>query len=327
MHTLSRAEIRSLMARHDIRPAHGLGQNFLVDGNILRKIAGLLDLGGDDTVCEVGPGLGALTRELAAAAGRVVAVEKDARIIPALEEALNEARLFDMVNSDGGAASPDNGGALPANGAASPDTGGALTSNGATLPKHAGGNIEIVNADFLDYDLSAMPAGYKLTGNLPYYITTPVMMKAVESASMPSRMVFMMQKEVAERICAASGSRDYGAVSVAVQYRCRTELAMKVPAEVFMPKPRVDSAVIVLEPAPGHRGVPKDEDLFRKTVRAGFGQRRKMLRNALSPLAPDAAALGAAFERAGIEGTARAESLSVEQFISLSDAISDIIEK
>ncbi|MDR0596141.1 MAG: 16S rRNA (adenine(1518)-N(6)/adenine(1519)-N(6))-dimethyltransferase RsmA [Clostridiales Family XIII bacterium] len=305
-HSLNRSELRAIFARHGIAPSHSLGQNFLVDGNVLRKIAGLLELEPSDTVCEVGPGLGALTRELSARAGRVVAVEKDARLAPALREVLGGA-----VAGTGGA---DAVGA-PAD-AESAD--GATASGGCA-------NTEIVTADFLEYDLDTLPRGYKLAGNLPYYITTPIIMKAAEADNMPSRMVFMMQREVAERICAPPGGKDYGAVSVAVQYRCRAHYAMDVSAEVFMPKPRVDSAVIVIEPAHGHRGLAENEDVFRKTVRAGFGQRRKMLRNALSALVPDAGALGAAFARAGVEGTARAEALSVEQFIALSDEINGII--
>jgi 16S rRNA (adenine1518-N6/adenine1519-N6)-dimethyltransferase len=146
-------------------------------------------------------------------------------------------------------------------------------------------------------------------------------MKAVESENVPSRAVFMMQREVAERICAPPGGKEYGAVSVVVQYRCRAEYAMNVSREVFLPKPRVDSAVIVLKPDLGHRGTPRDEGVFFAAVKAGFGQRRKMLRNALSALVPDAGALDAAFERAGVKGTARAETLSVEEFIALADAI------
>jgi 16S rRNA (adenine1518-N6/adenine1519-N6)-dimethyltransferase len=303
-HSLNRSELRAIFARHGIAPSHSLGQNFLVDGNILRKIAGLLELEPGDTVCEVGPGLGALTQELSARAGRVVAVEKDARLAPALREVLGGAVA-------GGA---DAVGAL----ADAEGTDGAAATGGCA-------NTEIVTADFLEYDLDSLPQGYKLAGNLPYYITTPIIMKAAEADNMPSLMVFMLQREVAERICAPPGGKDYGAVSVAVQYRCRARYAMDVSAEVFMPKPRVDSAVIVIEPARGHRGLAENEDVFRKTVRAGFGQRRKMLRNALSALVPDSSALGAAFERAGVEGTARAEALSVEQFIALSDEINGII--
>jgi 16S rRNA (adenine1518-N6/adenine1519-N6)-dimethyltransferase len=185
----------------------------------------------------------------------------------------------------------------------------------------AAANIEIAHMDFLDYELGSMPAGYKLAGNLPYYITTPIIMKAMESDSIPALMVFMIQKEVAGRITASPGGKEYGAISVAVRYRCRAEYAMDVSREVFMPKPNVDSAVIRLRPESGLRGTPRDEKLFFAVIKAGFGQRRKMLRNALKEIAGSAERLEAAFENSGVKGTARAETLDVEEFIALSDAL------
>jgi len=308
------------MERHGIRPVHSLGQNFLADGNILRKIAERLELDGSDTVCEVGPGLGALTQELAGRAGRVVAVEKDARMIPVLEEVLGGA-----LHCDPQAAHSMTDRAANATNATNAEDDASATNTGDANSVNNLGSVQIIIADFLDYDLSTLPPGYKLTGNLPYYITTPAMMKAIESANTPSLMVFMMQREVAERICAPPGGKEYGAVSVAVQYRCLTEYAMNISREVFVPKPHVDSALIALKPTPGRRGTPRDESVFFASVKAGFGQRRKMLRNALSALVPDPEALDAAFGRAGVKGTARAETLSVEEFIALSDAIADTI--
>jgi 16S rRNA (adenine1518-N6/adenine1519-N6)-dimethyltransferase len=285
MKTVSRrAGTRTLMERYGIKPTKSLGQNFLTDANIVRKIAELSELSPDDVVCEIGPGLGALTAELSARAGRVVAVEKDARLIPALEHFL--------AGEEGGAG-------------------------------FAADNVSVIHADFLEYDLSELPAGYKLTGNLPYYITTPAVMKAVESSNIPSLIVFMTQREVARRICASPGGKDYGAVSVAVQYRCDAGYALDVSREVFVPKPNVDSAVITLRTKPGHRGVPVNEALFFAVVKSSFGQRRKMLRNSLSSLVPDANALCAAFDKAEVKGTARAETLSVEEFVALADAIGD----
>ncbi|MDR2163036.1 MAG: 16S rRNA (adenine(1518)-N(6)/adenine(1519)-N(6))-dimethyltransferase RsmA [Clostridiales Family XIII bacterium] len=271
---------RALMKRYDIRPVKSLGQNFLVDTNIVNNISALPELGPDDTVCEIGSGFGSLTAELSARAGRVIAIEKDSRMIPALMEALTASGAID--------------------------------------------NVEVVCADFLDYDLGLLPAGCKLVGNLPYRVTTPILMKAVDSPDIPPVMVFMMQREVAERICASPGGKDYGAVSVAIQYRYKAEYAMDVSREVFMPRPNVDSAVVVLKSAPERCGTPKDEALFFAVIKAGFGQRRKMLRNALSSLAPNAGALEAAFTRAGVKGTARAETLSVDDFIALSDALAEV---
>ncbi|MDR1042417.1 MAG: 16S rRNA (adenine(1518)-N(6)/adenine(1519)-N(6))-dimethyltransferase RsmA [Clostridiales Family XIII bacterium] len=298
------------MERYGVKPVKSLGQNFLADANIVRKIAELSELGPDDVVCEIGPGLGALTTELASRAGRVIAVEKDARIIPALEHALA---------GEGAAAGS---GSVAGNvNAAHADF---FDDNLRELPPgadSAAGNVSIIHADFLEYDLGELPPGYKLTGNLPYYITTPAIMKAVESQNKPSLIVFMTQREVARRICASPGGKDYGAVSVAVQYRCDTKYAMDVSREVFIPKPNVDSAVIALKTDPGHRGVPKNEALFTAVVKNSFGQRRKMLRNSLSSLVPDADSLSEAFDKAGVKGTARAETLSVEEFVALADAI------
>jgi 16S rRNA (adenine1518-N6/adenine1519-N6)-dimethyltransferase len=309
--TPNRTEIRALMEHYGVKPSKALGQNFLADGNIISKIVDLLDLREGDTVLEIGPGFGALTFEIAArlgavsdsfapaagpdhaSGGHIIAVEKDSRLAAVLEGAFAQASAV----------------------------GGADGASGT------GARVNVVSADFLDYDLSALPAGYKIAGNLPYSITTPAIMKAVEAAgtAAPAAMVFMVQKEVAERLCAPPGGRDYGAISVAVQYRCRAEIAMTVSREVFIPKPHVDSAVLVLTPEPGRCGTPKDEALFLSVVKAGFGQRRKMLRNALSNLLPDAETLAASFARAGIEGTARAETLPVRAFIALADAIYDIL--
>jgi 16S rRNA (adenine1518-N6/adenine1519-N6)-dimethyltransferase len=268
------SELRALMLRHNLRFTASLGQNFLVDSNVVKKIASLSSLDRDDCVVEVGPGLGALTLELSRRAGRVVAIEIDRRLMPALSEALRSAD-----------------------------------------------NVELVNADILAYDMSGLPPGCKLIGNLPYYITTPIIMKILEQPNPPVSSIFMVQKEVAERIVAPPGGKVYGAISVAVQYRCAVEYAMDVSKEVFVPRPKVDSAVLALTPRGDTRRRPRDEALFFSIVKAGFGQRRKMLRNALSSVAPDRAALQSAFEAADVPETARAETLSVEAFIELSDAI------
>lgn len=183
------------------------------------------------------------------------------------------------------------------------------------------GNTEIVSMDFLDYALPASGA-YKLVGNLPYYITTPILMKAAEAGNLPQLAVFMMQKEVARRVTAAPGSRIYGSVSVAVQYRFDAEYLFEVSREVFIPKPGVDSSVIRLRPRRDERKA-RDEKTFFALVRAGFGQRRKMLRNSLRAAGFTDAAVEAAFEQTGIAPTARAEELSVNDFIALADAVID----
>jgi 16S rRNA (adenine1518-N6/adenine1519-N6)-dimethyltransferase len=186
------------------------------------------------------------------------------------------------------------------------------------------GGVTVINEDFMDFDLSRIEGRWSAAGNLPYYITTPIIMKLVESATPPERMTFMTQKEAADRITALPGSKIYGAVSVLVQYRCRTEYAMDVSREVFLPKPNVDSAVIVLTPDKERYPRPVDEALFINVVKTGFGQRRKMLRNPLSAIVGDKEKLSAAFAKADVAETARAETLTVEKFIALSDAISAV---
>lgn len=184
-------------------------------------------------------------------------------------------------------------------------------------------NIEIINEDFMKFDTQRVPGRFKLVGNLPYYITTPLIMKMLENPVKPELMVFMVQREVAERIVASPGGRVYGAISVMAQYHSRVRYAMDVSREVFLPKPQVDSAVIVLTPGIFEGTRPKDENMFFTVVRAGFGQRRKMLRNALEVIGLSREALGSAFERANIDPMRRAETLGTEEFIILANAISE----
>jgi 16S rRNA (adenine1518-N6/adenine1519-N6)-dimethyltransferase len=185
-------------------------------------------------------------------------------------------------------------------------------------------NLRIVNEDFLKFDVSELGGDYKVIGNLPYYITTPIIARMLELSVLPKNMVFMVQKEVAARLLAKPGGRDYGAISVLVAYKSEASYVMDVTRDVFMPKPSVDSAVIVLRPFLRSR-VPVTQELFFKVVKAGFGQRRKMLSNSLKVLGISPEALDSAFAAAGVSGSARAETLSVEDFIELSDAIAVVI--
>ena len=274
----NRSEINSLMEKHGFRLSKGLGQNLLTDSNIIKKIADSAGITSDETVVEVGPGLGALTSELCIRASRVIAIEIDKRIIPVLEEA---TASFE--------------------------------------------NLEIINIDFMNFGLTNIGEKYKLIGNLPYYITTPIIMKLVEAEKKPELMVFMIQKEVAQRITAEPGSKTYGAISVACQYHCEVDYIADVSREVFLPKPNVDSAVIRLRPYDvGEKAKAKNEELFFAIVKAGFGQRRKMLRNSLLKAGIDKEKIEKAFEQVGIEPTERAEMLSSSDFISLANAIDSL---
>ena len=189
-------------------------------------------------------------------------------------------------------------------------------------------NVTVVNEDILKYDLGQLPGGRLIVvGNLPYYITSPVIAKLLASPQNPSRMVFMMQREVAERIAAPPGNKTCGSISILCQYHCEIQFCMEIRQEVFLPRPRVESAVICMTPAEKYRDRFVDEGLFRAVVRAGFGQRRKTLRNALSVLLAGRGIEGTqvetVFRQAEIDPGLRAERLDVSAFLRLTDAIAN----
>lgn len=274
--------VRQLLNAHGIRIKKRLGQNFLVDRNILQKIVAAAELEADDTVLEVGPGLGALTQALAERAGRVVAVEIDEQLIPVLHKTL------------------------------------------AAYP-----NVTIVHADALRLDLGSLVPGaakVKVVANLPYYITSPLLMHFLEADLPLERLVVMVQAEVAERLQAAPGSKAYGALTVAVQYRAEVTRVAKVPRTVFLPQPGVDSAILCLRLRP-YPVRPKDEGLFFAVVRAAFAQRRKTLRNALAPLAGErGVAVEEVLGKANVDPAVRGETLSIEAFIAVADALAEVSE-
>ena len=187
-------------------------------------------------------------------------------------------------------------------------------------------NIEVIFADALKTDIAALRSehpeltGIKIVGNLPYYITTPILTHLVESDTGADSITIMMQKEVADRISAPAGSRACGAISVCVQYRCEIERILDVGKEAFMPQPKVDSTVLKLIPRKEPAVKVKDEKLFFEVVKAGFSQRRKTLRNSLKTLGKSRETVDLALETAGINGERRAETLSLEEFGALADA-------
>lgn len=190
-------------------------------------------------------------------------------------------------------------------------------------------NIELYWGDALKMDVDALMAEagfdgpYAVVANLPYYITTPLVMNLLEKAPNATELVLMVQAEVAERFIAEPGSKAYGAVSVAVQYRTRAEIAFPVRRTAFTPRPAVDSAVLHLKRYDAMPLVAKDENMLRRTVKAAFGQRRKTLRNALRATGFKDDAILIAAEKAGIDLTRRGETLSLKEFVALSDAFSD----
>ena len=251
-----------------VAPNKSLGQHWLKDREILTRIALAAELVSDDTVLEIGPGLGTLTSELLRQAGKVIAVEYD----------------------------------------------GALARK---LPgQFPGKNLEVIHHDILQFDLSALPSGYKVVANVPYYITSKIVQLLVTSNNKPSVAVLLVQKEVAERLAAQPGDMSLLALSAQIYAEC--SLGPLVPAEYFTPPPRVDSQVVILRMRNQPLVPQEDERALWRVARAGFSSRRKKLRSSIAAgLAiskPDAAAL---LERAGIDPDLRAEDLSIAQWLRL----------
>lgn len=278
---------RRLMQTHSVSAKKSLGQNFIIEPQVIADIVAAAGCDKQDLVLEIGPGLGSLTQALSAAAGQVLALEIDQSLLAALRESLADCH-----------------------------------------------NVQLLHADAMEADLAGLLAdfagredlrpGFMAVANLPYYITTPLLLRFLEQPQLPwRRLVFMVQKELAERMQAAPGGKEYGALSLAVQYRAAARVAFSVPPSVFVPRPKVASAVIVLERLPQPPVQVADEQLFFAVVRAGFGQRRKTLLNSLSAgLALDKQQVGAALQAAGIEPGRRAETLTLAEFARLAQNIS-----
>jgi 16S rRNA (adenine1518-N6/adenine1519-N6)-dimethyltransferase len=269
MSLLTLPPLRTALASAGLHADKRFGQHFLLDLNICRKIVRLAELLPGERVLEVGPGPGGLTRALLEAGAEVIAVEKDARFLPLLDE----------------------------------------------LAHAAEGRLTIVHGDALAVDEVAI-AGEQasIVANLPYNVGSPLLIKWLTGTLRPRAMTLMFQKEVALRIAAAPPSGDHGRLSVISQAICETRIVMDLPARAFTPPPKVDSAVIRLTPRAAR---PSDERLkaLQAVTHLAFGQRRKMLRSAIRPIG------GAALcERVGIDPEARAETLTVAEFLALADA-------
>jgi 16S rRNA (adenine1518-N6/adenine1519-N6)-dimethyltransferase len=274
----SPATLRALLARHEIRLERRLGQHFLADSNILRKIAEGARLSRADAVFEIGPGAGALTVELAQRAGRVVAIEVDPRLVEVLRETV---------------------GAMP--------------------------NVTVVTGDVLAADLRALLSPrrrrWKAVANLPYAITSPAIARLIEHRDLFCSMVLMVQREVADRLMAQPGGKEYGALTVLAQTYCAVERVLQVSRACFFPPPQVDSTVVrfVMRRRPL---VPPDlEGVYFAVVRAAFGYRRKTLANALAAgLGLDKVQTQALIRQAGLDPGQRGESLSLREFVRLARA-------
>jgi 16S rRNA (adenine1518-N6/adenine1519-N6)-dimethyltransferase len=265
---LSRVEdVRTALKLAGIRPNKDLGQHFLVDRDSLEAIIDAASPRSDDTVLEIGPGLGVMTRPLTRRSGKVIAVETD-------------AVLADLLKRD----APD--------------------------------NLEVVEKDILKFDTQALPSGYKVIANIPYYLTSKIFRLFIESSNPPSVMSVLIQKEVAERITAQPGKMSVLALSV--QYYGRPEITKIVERHKFWPAPKVDSAVVRVEitgPA-----FPSDPQRLFRLIKAGFGEKRKQLKNALAGGLNMSSELAlTVIARAGLESTVRAQELSLNDWHRLYD--------
>lgn len=281
--SLGAGELRRLMAEHGVQPSRALGQHFVADPNTVRRIVRLAGIDAGSRVVEVGAGLGSLTLALAAAAGAagdVVAIEVDRFLVPVLRSVVEGCANVRVVEAD------------------------ALTLRWQELLDGARLEDEVVASD------DGRRRNWSLVANLPYNVATPLVVRVLEEAPQVTSMLVMVQREVGERLAAAPGGREYGAVSVKVAYWSRAAVVGTVPPTVFVPQPAVESALVRItrraEPA-----VPSAApyDRLFALVRAGFSQRRKMLRRSLAGVVtPDA------FAAADIDPSARAEQLSVEEW-------------
>ena len=268
------------LKKHHITLQKKYGQNFIGDPALLERIATVCDWQPGDRALEIGPGAGTLTRAIAREAEEVLAVEIDRRLAPLLEETLADCANVHLVFTD----------ALKA-------------------------DLDVLMRDTLGWD-----GRYKLIANLPYYITTPLIMHVLEDSEKVSELVIMVQKEVGERLCAAPGSKAYGAVTVMVQYAATVARAFDVGRHAFVPAPEVDSTILHLIPYEKRPIQAQSDAVMRRVVKAAFSQRRKTLRNSLSSLGCDKALIKQALEAASIEDSRRAETLSVAEFVALADA-------
>jgi 16S rRNA (adenine1518-N6/adenine1519-N6)-dimethyltransferase len=251
-----------------------LGQNFLIDPNIVRKILAAAELGPRDSVLEIGPGRGILTESLCQASGRVTAIEIDPRLHAQLSE------------------------------------------RHAALP-----NVTLVLGDALTYPLQNLPIGTVVVANLPYYISTPLLFRLLDHRDRFPRLVLMLQDEVADRLIAKPGSRDYGVLSVLAQYVADTAKAFKVSANCFRPRPEVGSAVVVLRIKQERELSPENEPALTQLVKAAFAHRRKTLVNSLRDEGYDPQSALEALRTLELAPAIRAETLPVSRFIELSRRI------
>jgi len=272
---VSRTRIRELLDAHDLGPSRALGQNFLCDQGMVDKIVRLAGVGPDDHVLEIGPGLGSLTAGLCATGARVVAVEIDRHLIPALTDQVGHHQET--------------------------------------------GRLTIINADVRELDWASVLGDHRwaVVANLPYNIATPLILDLLAEQPQLDRWVVMVQREAGERLVARPGSRTYGIPSVLLAYWAEARIVGSVPADLFLPRPNVESVLVEIRRRPQVGGATDREfTRFRHLVRTAFGQRRKMLRKSLAGVA-DVDQLAAA----GIDPTQRPEELDLDRWLRLTATV------
>jgi 16S rRNA (adenine1518-N6/adenine1519-N6)-dimethyltransferase len=250
------------------------GQHFLFDPNILRKIISCSGITKNDTVVEIGPGLGTLTKFLSLHAKRVIAIELDKKLIGRLGEIFS-----------------------------------------------AHDNVQIIQADAMKFPYDSINGKFAVVANIPYYITTPLLFRLIEFREKITGMTLLMQKEVAKRIAASHGSREYGVLSIGTQLYTKPVLKFSVSRKAFLPPPNVDSAVVHFEVSPRPLFQMKDEEFFMEIVKTAFSQRRKTISNSLKTYS----GIKDALRSAGIDPGLRPEKLSIEDYAKLADALIHVI--
>lgn len=284
-------ETQLILNKYKIQADKSLGQNFLIDDNIVEKIICSANISKDDLIIEIGPGLGVLTNRLLEEANNVIAVEIDKRMVSILQD-----RFYNNINNK------------------------------------FNNKLEIINDDILKIDLAKMIANkksetniknVKIVANLPYYISTPIIMKLLENRLDIDEIIVMVQKEVAERLTAKTGERLAGAITYAVEYYAEAESIIKVPKESFIPSPKVESEVIKLKVRNKPKIDVKNEKFLFSLIQKSFMQRRKTLLNALvnNHIIQNKADVEKMWKELGINNNVRGESLTLEQFGKIADYI------
>lgn len=270
-----REETEFILKKYGLRANKKLGQNFLINEEIIDQIIEKADVNKNDTIIEIGPGLGSLTAKLLENANKVIAIELDSNMSNILKERFC---LYD--------------------------------------------NFELIEKDVLKVDLNEIVEKYdsvKVVANLPYYITTPIIMKLLEERLKLKSITVMVQKEVGERFCAVPNSKEYGAITISINYYTKPEIIIDVPKDNFEPMPEVDSCVIKLDV----RDVPpvdlKNEKEFFNLIKAGFSQRRKTINNSLASMGISKEKIKNVLEKLSIDSKLRAENLTMEQFADISN--------